>query len=155
MIGIDFDFRDIADVSESDDDPVVSGAALAACFPAFAHSLRATGKDEIVLGAEKTVVAGHDDAAVSRGREIEVLGAFEFLQIRKDFAMNAKSRDSAVRKNIQAQMSPAMAYRRSEKDSAFRLEASTSGESRSTSKRMPDPSRTRRLRSSSTPDNFR
>src|SRR5713101_6598263 len=101
MRGVDLDAPDRRLCGQLDDDPIVPRAAPPPRFPTVAHVAASPRHDQVVPGAEKHVAAGEDFAAVLDRGEIELAEQSTFaMPIRNDFTVHAKSRHSAVRKNM-------------------------------------------------------
>ena len=92
---------------ETDDDPVGARTAPALRLPAITHVHAAAGHDQVVARAEEHVVAGDDETAVLRRREVDELRAVapaHPARARHDVAVHAETRDAAVRVDVEAQM---------------------------------------------------
>src|ERR1700688_2890232 len=105
MGSIDFDAADVSRRAQTHDTPIMSGPAAAARFPAVMHPGRAARENQIVARAEKHVARNNHPAAVLDGGEVHFASrAIERRPVWDDFAVDTKTRHTAVRINFETQV---------------------------------------------------
>ena len=105
-------------LAELDDRPIVTWTTAPLCFPAVAHVRRSSGHDQVVTMTKEHVAAREHQAAVFDRREIDLAtSAFESVPIGHDFAVDAQSRDTTVRIDLETKMCEPVLQSRSQKDS--------------------------------------
>src|SRR5947209_7821051 len=103
--GVNFDPPDAARRAEAYDAPVVSGPAASLRLPPVAHVEAATGHDEVVPVSEELIARRNDQPAVLDRRQINKSAcAHDSLPVGHDLAVDAQTRDTAVRVNLEAKM---------------------------------------------------
>ena len=105
MRRVDFDAVDLSGAAELDDGPVVAWATSPFCFPTVAHVCCAAGHDQVMTVTEEHVATGEYERAVLSRREINLsASAFELVPVGDYFAVHAKSRDTAVRIDLETKV---------------------------------------------------
>ncbi len=91
-------------MAEPQDDPIVAGRPATRRLPSIPHVHAPPRGDEIVHAAEVLIAAKDGPAAVFDCEQVDKLGLVCSFPVRPNLAVNAESRDAAIRVDVQAQV---------------------------------------------------